>query len=100
MHDRLFANQQKIAQPDLPKHAEALGLDVAAFDKCMEGEKHAARIRKDMALAQSLQVTGTPTFFLGLTDPNGSQIKGVRMSGAQPYPAFKDAVERLLSSQK
>ena len=69
---------------------------MAAFDPCVDPGKSAARIRKDMAEAQSLQVSGTPTFFLGLTEPNGSQVKGVRMTGAQPYQAFKDAIERLL----
>ena len=96
MHDRLFAHQQELARPDLSKHAQALGLDMAAFDQCVDTGKSATRIRKDMAEAQSLQVTGTPTFFLGLTDPNGSQVKGVRMTGAQPYQTFKDAIERLL----
>ena len=96
MHDRLFANQRELARPDLSKHAQALGLDMAAFDQCVDTGKSAARIRKDMAEAQSLQVSGTPTFFLGLTDPTGSPIKGVRMTGAQPYQTFKDAIERLL----
>ena len=100
MHDRLFANQRELARPDLSKHAQALGLDIAAFDQCVDTGKSAARIRKDMAEAQSLQVNGTPTFFLGLTDPTGSQIKGVRMTGAQPYQTFKDTIERLLSPQK
>ena len=100
MHDRLFGNQKELSRPDLSKHAQALGLDVTAFDQCMESGKQAARIRKDLAEAQRLQITGTPTFFLGLTDPTSSQIKGTRISGAQPYEAFKDAIERLLSSQK
>jgi len=75
-------------------------LDVAAFDQCLDSGKHAGRIRKDMAEAQRLQTTGTPTFFLGLTDANGTQVKGTKMSGAQPYDAFKAAIDRLLSAQK
>ena len=100
MHDRLFANQRELGGKDLSKHAQALGLDVAAFDQCLESGKYAGRIRKDMAEAQRLQTTGTPTFFLGVTEANGSQIKGTKMTGAQPYQAFKDVIERLLSSQK
>jgi protein-disulfide isomerase len=100
MHSRLFGNQQQLARPDLSKHAQALGLDVAAFDQCVDSGKSTARIRKDMTEAQGLQVNGTPTFFLGLTEPDGSQVKGTRMVGAQPYQTFKDAIERLLSSQK
>ncbi len=100
MHDRLFTNQRELGRPDLSKHAQALGLDVAAFDQCVDSGKSAARVRKDVAEARRLQATGTPTFFLGVTDPNGSQIEGTRMVGAQPYEAFKAAIDRLLGSQK
>ncbi len=100
MHDRLFANQQALARPDLSRHAQALGLDSARYDECLDTDKYSARVRKDLAEAQKVQANGTPTFFLGLTDPNSSEIKGTRITGAQPYPAFKAAIERLLSSQK
>jgi protein-disulfide isomerase len=100
MHDRLFANQQQLARPDLSTHARELGLDGVAFDKCMDMEKQAARVRKDLAEAQKVQTTGTPTFFLGLTDPSSSEIKGTRLTGAQPYAVFKAAIDRLLSAQK
>jgi protein-disulfide isomerase len=100
MHDRLFANQQQLARPDLSKHAEALGLNGAAFNQCMDGDKHAAMIRKSITEAQSLQIGGTPTFIVGLAEANGSQVKGTRITGAQPYPAFKAAIDRLLATQK
>ena len=100
MHDRLFANQRELTRPDLTKHAQALGLNVAAFDSCLDSNKYAARVRKDIAEAQSLQANGTPTFFIGLTDANGSQIKGTRLVGALPYQSFKDQIERLLAAQK
>ena len=100
MHGRLFANQTQLGREDLSKHAQALGLDVAAFDQCLDGGKHAARVRKDQTDAVRVQATGTPTFFLGLTDPSRSQIKaGTRLWGAQPYEAFKAAIDGLLSSQ-
>ncbi len=101
MHDRLFANQKELARGDLSKHAQALKLDTAAFDQCLDSGKHATRIRLDQADAQMVKATGTPTFFLGLTDPGSPKIKAVtRLWGAQPYEAFKAAIEELLSSQK
>jgi protein-disulfide isomerase len=100
MHDRLFANQRELSRKDLPKHAEALGINVAAFEQCLDSGKYAGRIRKDMAEAQKLGVNGTPTFFLGVVGANGSQIKGVRIAGAQPYAAFKAAIDNVLSTQK
>ena len=100
MHDHLFANQQQLDRPDLSKHAQTLGLDVAAFDKCLDSEKSAPRIRKDVAEALKAQATGTPTFVVGLTDTGRSELKGTKMFGAQPYEAFKAAIEGLLTSQK
>jgi len=100
MHDRLFANQRELARPELSKHAQALGLNVGTFDQCMDSGKSVARVRKDLAEAEKLQANGTPTFFVGLTEGNGSQIKGTRIVGAVPYQTFKEAIDRLLSGQK
>ena len=76
------------------------GLDVTAFDQCVDTGKSTARIRKDIAEAQKVQASGTPTFFVGLTDSNGTQVKGARLVGAQPYQTFKEAIDRLLSPPK
>jgi protein-disulfide isomerase len=100
MHDRLFARQQELGRAHLPKHAQALGLDASAFARCLEAGTHVDAIRKDMAEAQRLQATGTPTFFLGVTNPSGPQMKATRLVGAQPYAAFKEAIDRLLSAPR
>jgi len=97
MHDRLFANQRELSRPDLTKHAQALGLNVATFDQCLDSGKTTARIRKDIAEAEKLQANGTPTFFIGLTDASANQFKGTRMVGALPYASFKEAIDRLLA---
>jgi protein-disulfide isomerase len=39
MHDNLFANQRELARADLSKHARTLGLDVAAYDQCLDTGK-------------------------------------------------------------
>jgi protein-disulfide isomerase len=96
MHDRLFANQSALARKDLTAHAQAVGLDVGAFDKCMDTEKGAAKIRKDVADSEKAGAKGTPIFFLGLTEPNSSELKAVRViRGAHPYSAFKEAIDSL-----
>ena len=100
MHDRLFAHQQELGREHLPKHAQALGLNVEAFEQCLDTGKYAGAIRKDLAEAQRLQAGGTPTFFLGVTTSDGAQMKATRLVGAQPYSVFKDAVDRMLSTQK
>jgi protein-disulfide isomerase len=98
-HDLLFANQAKLNRQDLTAHARTLDLNVAAFDECVDRGKHAARIRKDVAETRRLGPTGTPTFLLGLTDPNSTQLKVVRVvRGAQAFSAFQEAIDSLLSS--
>ena len=99
MHDRLFANQRQIGREDLTKHAQAIGLDTKAFEQCISSGKHAEAINKDLAEAQRLQVTGTPTFFIAATGSN-NELKATRMVGAQPYSAFKAAIDRLLAAPK
>lgn len=101
MHDRLFANQQALAPDKLSQHAQAIGLDVSKFQLCLDNGKYAAEIRKNLTEGQQAGVTGTPGFFLGMTDPNSQTVKALRaLSGAQPYARFKEAIDSLLSSQK
>lgn len=101
MHERLFANQRSLSPPDLIHHAEALGLEVPRFQQCLDSGKYASRIRQDIEEGSKAGVTGTPSFFLGLTEPNGSEVKALRaLRGAQPYPQFKEAIESLLTAQK
>lgn len=53
-----------------------------------------------MAEAQKAGMTGTPAFFLAYTDPNSSKVKTVdRLTGAQPFPAFKAEIDKLLAAE-
>ena len=101
MHDRLFADQQKIAPEDLVEHAKALGMDEAGFKKCLDEGTYAAAIRKDMAEGQKAGVTGTPAFFLATSDGNDGKLKVVqRLSGAQAFSAFQAAIDSVLADIK
>jgi predicted DsbA family dithiol-disulfide isomerase len=96
MHDRLFEHTRNL-EPWSP-HAEAIGLDVAAFDACMASDKHADSIRADMKEAAKVRITGTPGFVVGLTDPEDpSKVKGLSfIRGAQPFQAFQQQIEAAL----
>lgn len=99
MHDRLFTDQKALGMKDLLKHGEAIGLNAAPFQQCVESGKHAPTVRRDLATGQKAGVTGTPSFFLGIEQPNGS-VKVVKaLKGAQPFAAFKEAIETALTSQ-
>jgi protein-disulfide isomerase len=101
MHDRLFNNQATLSPENLPSHAKAIGLDISKFQKCLDSGKYAAEIRKNMKEGQNAGMSGTPTFFLGVTKPNDSNVKVVsKVVGAQPYTNFKQTIDGLLSSGK
>lgn len=100
MHDTLFANQNALSQDDLSKHAETLGLDIAKFKECLDTEKSAGQIKKDMAEGQKAGITGAPAFLLGFVEPDGKVRAVKKLVGAQPYNEFKYAIDSLLAGQK
>jgi protein-disulfide isomerase len=99
MHERLFANQRALGPGDLSRYAQALNLDVPAFESCLASGRHAARVRQGLSDGQKAGVSGTPTFFLGVVEGDGQKLKVVRvLRGAQPYSAFKEAIDQALAS--
>jgi len=101
MHERLFGHPNALGAADMPAHAQSVGLDPASFKQCLDSGKHRESIRKGMTEAVALGVSGTPTFFIGLTSPNDSKVKIIRaLKGAAPYANFKEVLDGLLASAK
>lgn len=99
MHDLLFGNLRGQSAPELVAHARSLGLNVKGFEQCLGSDRYAARVRDGVAAGEAAGVRGTPTFFLGVVD--GVTVKATRMiRGAQPYPAFKAAIDSLLAESR
>ncbi len=98
MQNRLFANQRQL-EP-WSGHAEAVGIDTAQFEECMESGRHDAGVRNDMKEAAKAGITGTPSFVLAATDPKDpSKVKGLStIRGAQGFNAFKTQIDRALLS--
>ena len=91
MHERLFANQQQLQPEALPQHAQAIGLDVPAFQACLDSGKYTKQINDSLKAGQSAGVRGTPAFLLGYTQANGEEVKAVKfLSGALPFDTFRD----------
>ena len=101
MHDQLFANSTALETVDLFRHATTLNLDPLKFQECMDSEKNANEIRKDLMEGQKAGVKGTPSFLIGISEGDDPKIKILKVvRGAQPYPMFKEALDSLLTSQK
>ena len=73
MHDALFATQGKFAPDDLDALADEIGLDLAKYRRDIADPALATELRKDIADAKSLGITGTPSFLV-----NGRLVVGAR----------------------
>ncbi|NWG17702.1 MAG: DsbA family protein [Chloroflexi bacterium] len=85
-HDLLFANQDMLSRQYLTEIATQLEMDSQTFDACVDGQVHLDELRNDLADAQSVGLTGTPTLF----------INGRRVVGAQPFEVFAAVIEEEL----
>jgi protein-disulfide isomerase len=87
-HDLLFQNQKALSRENLDKFAEQVGgIDMKAFKAALDSGKHKAAVDADMAAVTKAGARiGTPSFF----------INGKLLQGAQPYPAFKAAIDAAL----
>lgn len=97
MHGQLYQKQDRLTAEELPRYANAIGLDISSFQECLNGGSHQTEIGDSVQEDLKLGVQGTPTFFLGVQEFDGSSIIVVRtIVGAVPYPVFKAAVETAL----
>jgi protein-disulfide isomerase len=64
MHQKLFANGQRLDQSDLEAYAKSVGLDVDRFRADMQSPAATARLEADRKLADELGVKGTPTIYI------------------------------------
>jgi protein-disulfide isomerase len=86
MHDALYQHQDALDRPALDRYARELGLDMARFQRAMDGHAHAASIDRDRALLTRLGGRGTPNFY----------VNGTPLRGAQPLDRFVAAVDSTL----
>ena len=102
MHDRLFHDQRKLSLPDLAAHAEALELDLASFQSCLQEGKYSETIQAGLDEAAKAGVSGTPSFLLGLTDRDhpGQVTATEYLRGAMPYARFQQVIDKLLAGDK
>ena len=97
MHHVLFANQQALAPDRLPGYAKELGLDVAAFQKCLSGGKQGAAIREDVRTLTILGINGTPRYLLGRRIPDSDKVEVLEIVKGVPYEELERKLNALLA---
>lgn len=100
-HDQIFTKTTSggtgISLSQLPIIASDIGLDADKFKKCLDGGNYKADVDKDLADAQKVGASGTPTWFVGKTVGDDT-VEGIPIVGALPYSTFKDAIDKLLQN--
>lgn len=98
-HDEIFkrttSNGTGLALDQLPIIANAIGLNGLTLQACLDSEKYKAEVDRDLADASAYGANGTPTFFIGKSDPSGT-FTGTKLVGAQPFDSFKTIIDESL----
>jgi protein-disulfide isomerase len=94
MHGRMFSPAGSHTMEQLEAHATAIGVPLDRFRECMASGRHTEAIRASIETASRLGASGTPSFFVGLRDPDTEQVRLVQaISGAQPFSEFEKALD-------
>lgn len=87
MHDKLFEEGVDGGVQSFKQFAQDLGLNSDEFNECLDSEKMASEVRKDLEDGSSLGISGTPGFIV-----NRNLI-----SGAQSFAVFEQVIEAELA---
>ena len=82
-HDAMFDSQPKLDDADLEAVAVKIGIDKGKAMDAIKTHKYKKEIDADSELADDLQASGTPHFF----------INGRRLVGAQPFEKFQKIID-------
>jgi protein-disulfide isomerase len=89
-HDMLFEHQSELQDNHLQDYAQKLGLNWNTVKTNIDTQKFADKITQSQDLANDVNARGTPHFF----------INGRRLTGAQPFDAFKKTIDEELAKAK
>lgn len=92
-HDKVFREQDRRGRDvvrykvaDVKRWATDVGLEAAAFNECLDSERHKAEVQKDYKDGADIGMNGTPVFF----------INGRALVGAHPFATFQKIIEEEL----
>jgi protein-disulfide isomerase len=97
MHELLFAKSPDLTVPALKKYAVEVGLNAGQFDNCLDSDKYAKEVDREIQAGSDAGVRGTPSFFVGRSE-SGEKITGTMIVGAQPFENFKRMIDGILEA--
>ncbi len=103
MHDVIFWGARQYGQTAfgttvLRRWAESMGLDMAAFDECLESDEVADLMRRAIDIAVGREVRGTPALFFNGERPDCGDIQASNPTceGNLPYEMVVQNIEDRL----
>ncbi len=87
-HEKLFSSES-LGNTTYLQYAQDLGLNLNAFEACLNDHTHQQAIQADSDFAINLGIRSTPTFF----------INGLAVVGAQPLDVFKQVIDKELAGE-
>lgn len=91
MYRMLFSSPEALEPSALNQAAVTLGLNLSSYAECLSGQA-ADTIEADVQLGRSLGVNSTPTFFVGVIEPDSSIRLEKRLTGAVPLEQFREVI--------
>ena len=97
---RLFDNQQELKVPDIIAIAKNIAkLNQDQFSQCLNSNKYLAKVEEDFALGQSVNVSGTPTVFIGHLDKETNLFQGESVVGARSADYYRELLDKYLANK-
>ncbi len=89
---------QTITRDAIFDYARQAGVrDAETFEACSISGKYKARVNRDVAVGVRLGIVGTPTFVVGLYNPDKKTLAGEMFSGAVSENDFIQKIEKYLA---
>lgn len=95
----MFNNQGALKSDNLRDFARTMKLDLDSFNACLDSGKYAKSVDTDVAAGSAAGITGTPGFFIGKTQKDGTFV-ATSMRGAQSASAFSQVIDRLFDEKE
>lgn len=80
-HDYIYEHLSGLDRKSLSRYAEIVGLDVAAFDQCLDSHQTRPKVAENLKLARSYNLRGAPSFVVNgkvlPAPPNFDQLAAI-----------------------
>ena len=97
MSEKLMKDPAALSDEDFRRYAREIGLDGAAFDRCLSDPAIPAKIQRGKDEGWTMGVKGAPIFLVGVRAPGEKRVRLVRrIDGAQPYEVFEATLNGVL----